>query len=182
DIAGRLPEPEEAMRFVSSQDPDKRDKLVDALVNSSDYADYFANKWSALLRNKRADGTYARGTYAFHNWIRDSLMVNKPFDEFVREILGASGDISQNPPVAWYRQANTTTSQMEDTAQLLLGQRLQCAQCHHHPYEKWSQRDYYSFAAFFSRVGRKTGSQPGEDVIYHKRGLAEATNKKTKLS
>jgi len=133
-----------------------------------------------LLRNKRADPNQAHGTYAFHDWIRESLMINKPFDQFVREILAASGDIEQNPPVAWYRQVTTTTGQMEDTAQLLLGQRLQCAQCHHHPYEKWSQRDYYSFSAFFSRVGRKSGSQPGEEVIFHKRGQAETTNKKTK--
>jgi hypothetical protein len=180
DIAGRLPTPEETQRFLADREPSKRDKLIDALVDSPDYADYFANKWSALFRNKRNDNNQARGTYAFHDWIRDSLLANKPFDQFVREILGASGDIGQNPPVAWYRQVNTTTSQMEDTAQLLLGQRLQCAQCHHHPYEKWSQRDYYSFSAFFSRVGRKPGSQPGEEVIFHKRGLAESTNKKTK--
>jgi len=182
DIAGRLPTPEEVERFVPDKDPGKRDKLIDALVDSPDYADYFANKWCALFRNKRGDANQARGTYAFHNWVRDSLLVNKPFDQFVREILAASGDMGQNPPVAWYRQVNTTTSQMEDTAQLLLGQRLQCAQCHHHPYEKWSQHDYYSFAAFFSRVGRKVGSQPGEEVIFHKRGMAEATNKKTKLA
>jgi len=181
DIAGRLPTPEETQRFLADKGAAKRDKLIDALVDSPDYADYFANKWCALFRNRRAEATQARGTYAFHNWVRDSLLANKPFDRLVREIVAASGDIGQNPPVAWYRQVNTTTSQMEDTAQLLLGQRLQCAQCHHHPYEKWSQRDYYSFAAFFSRVGRKAGSRPGEEVIFHKRGLAEATNKKTKL-
>jgi hypothetical protein len=180
DIAGRLPTPEEAQRFVADKDPAKRDKVIDTLLDSPDYADYFANKWGALLRNKRNDGNQTHGTYSFHAWIRDSLLVNKPFDQFVREILAAAGDIGQNPPVAWYRQVNNPTSQMEDTAQLLLGQRLQCAQCHHHPYEKWSQHDYYSFSAFFSRVGRKAGSQPGEEVIFHKRGIAEATNKKTK--
>lgn len=181
DIAGRLPSPEEARRFVASTNAAKRDQLVDRLLASPDYADYFANKWSSLFRNKRGDGSHTRGTYAFHGWIRDSLAANKPFDQFVREILAASGDIAQNPPVAWYRQVREATTQLEDTAQLLLGQRLQCAQCHHHPYEKWSQADYYSFAAFFSRVGRKSGSQPGEEIIFHKRGLAEAMNKKTKL-
>jgi hypothetical protein len=180
DIAGRLPTPDETQRFLSDKDPARRDRLIDRLLDSADYADYFANKWAALFRNKRGDANQARGTYAFHDWIRDSFLANKPFDRMVREILGASGDIAQNPPVAWYRQVNNTTMQMEDTAQLLLGQRLQCAQCHHHPYEKWSQQDYYSFAAFFSRVGRKGGSQPGEEVIYHKRGVAEAVNKKTK--
>ena len=108
-------------------------------------------------------------------------MENKPFDAFARELLTASGEISENPPVAWYRQARETTTQLEDTAQLFLGMRLQCAQCHHHPYEKWSQQDYYRFAAFFSRVGRKGGREAGEEIIFHKRGKPEATNKKTKL-
>ena len=182
DIAGRLPTAEETKKFLADKDPAKRDKWIDALLDSTDYADYFANKWSALLRNKRGAPTHTRGTYAFHDWIRDSLLANKPFDQFAREIVAASGDISYNPPVAWYRQVNNPNAQLEDTAQLFLGMRLQCAQCHHHPFEKWSQQDYYSFAAFFSQVGRKAGSQPGEEIIYAKRGMATATNKKTKLS
>jgi hypothetical protein len=182
DLAGRLPTPEETQRFLAATNAAKRDKLIDTLLDSADYADYFANKWSALFRNKRNDANQTRGTYAFHAWIRDSLLMNKPFDRMVREIIAATGDIGENPPVAWYRQVRETTAQLEDTAQLLLGQRLQCAQCHHHPYEKWSQNDYYSFAAFFSRVGRKAGSQMGEEVIFHRRGTAEATNKKTKLA
>jgi hypothetical protein len=182
DIAGRLPTPEETQRFLAGTNVAKRDRFIDTLIESPDYADYFANKWSALFRNKRNDGSQTRGTYAFHGWIRDSLLMNKPFDQLVREIIAATGDIGENPPVAWYRQVKEPTTQLEDTAQLLLGQRLQCAQCHHHPYEKWSQNDYYSFAAFFSRVGRKGGSQLGEEVIFHRRGTAEATNKKTKLA
>jgi hypothetical protein len=182
DIAGRLPTPDETQRFLNGTNAVKRDKLIDTLLDTPDYADYFANKWSALFRNKRSDGNQTRGTYAFHDWMRDSLLMNKPFDQLVREIVAATGDIGENPPVAWYRQVKEPTTQLEDTAQLLLGQRLQCAQCHHHPYEKWSQNDYYSFAAFFSRVGRKGGSQMGEEVIFHRRGAAEATNKKTKLA
>jgi hypothetical protein len=180
DIAGRLPTPEETRKFLSDKDAAKRDKWIEVLLESSDYADYFANKWSALLRNKRGSSSHTHGTYAFYDWIRDSLLANKPYDQFAREIVAASGELSQNPPVAWYRQVNTLNAQLEDTAQLFLGLRLQCAQCHHHPYEKWSQQDYYSFAAFFSQVGRKPGAQPTEEIIYAKRGLATATNKKTK--
>ncbi len=180
DIAGRLPTTEETRKFLPNKDTSKRDKLIDTLLDSTDYADYFANKWGALLRNKRAAPTHTHGTYAFYDWIRDSLLANKPYDQFAREIVAASGDISQNPPVAWYRQVNNPNAQLEDTAQLFLGMRLQCAQCHHHPFEKWSQQDYYGFAAFFSQVGRKAGAQPGEEIIYAKRGMPTATNKKTK--
>ena len=180
DIAGRLPTPEESAAFLAEPDAGKRDRWIDALLESGDYADYFANKWSALLRNKRTNATHKRGTYAFHAWIRDGLFENKPYDQFAREIIAASGQIDQNPPVAWYRQVNQRTAQLEDSAQLFLGTRLQCAQCHHHPFERWSQQDYYGFAAFFSQVGRKRGGQPGEDMIYHKRGNPAAVNPKTK--
>ncbi len=183
DIAGRVPTAEETRKFLADKDKDKRDKWIETLLASGDYADYFANMWSALLRNQRSNVNgrtepYMRGTYAFHAWIRDSLMSNKPYDQFVGEVLAASGDIAENPPVAWYRQVKTANAQMEDTAQLFLGLRLQCAQCHHHPYEKWSQNDYYSFGAFFSQVARKPGSQPGEEVIYAKRTVAAQANKK----
>jgi hypothetical protein len=182
DIAGRLPTADEVARVLADKDAARRDKWIDQLLDSPEHADYFANKWSALLRNKRTDATHRRGTYGFYNWIRDSLYANKPYDQFVREILAASGDMAHTPPVTWYRQVRETTTQLEDTAQLFLGQRLQCAQCHHHPFEKWSQQDYYSFAAFFSQVGRKSGGQPGEDLIYVKRTAPSATNKKTKQS
>ncbi len=180
DIAGRLPTLEETQSFLADKNPAKRDRWIDHLLDGTDYADYFANKWSALLRNKRTEAKQARGAYAFHDWIRDSLLENKPFDRFVREILAASGEVTENPPVAWYRQVREPQTQLEDTAQLFLGLRLQCAQCHHHPYEKWSQHDYYSFAAFFSQVGRKPGAQPGEEIIYTRRTVPSATNKKTK--
>ena len=179
DIAGRLPTLEETQQFLAEQDPAKRDRLIDRLVDSGDYADYFANKWSAVLRNRRKSATYTRGTYGCHAWIRESLYQNKPYDEFVREVLGASGELGENPPVAWYREVKEVDQQVEDTAQLFLGLRIQCARCHHHPFEAWSQRDYYGFAAFFSQVGRKPGVETDEERIYHKRGVAKATNPKT---
>jgi hypothetical protein len=178
DIAGRLPTPDEVRAFEADTASGDRDRVIDRLVASTDYADYFAGKWSALLRNKRSEPKQARGTIAFHAWVRDSLAVNKPYDRFVREVLTASGDVSENPPVAWYRQVRTLQTQLEDVSQLFLGQRMQCAQCHHHPYEKWSQADYWSFGAAFSQVAYKPGSQPGEEIIVHRRGEAKATNKK----
>jgi len=182
DVAGRLPTPRETQNFLADDDPNKRDKLIDRLLDSTDYADYFANTWSALLRNKRSQPTYARGTFAFHDWVRDSLLANKPYDRFVREVLTASGEIDTNPPVAWYRQVKDPNAQLQDTAQLFLGMRLQCAQCHHHPFEKWSQQDYYQFSAFFSRLARKPGPRRGDEIVFFRRGAASATNPKTRQS
>lgn len=179
DIAGRLPTPAELQAFLADAGPDKRDRWIDALLASGEYADYFANKWNAVLRNKRHNETHQRGTYAFHNWIRQSLYENRPFDQFVRQILAASGEVGENPAVTWYREVRETNEQVEDTAQLFLGLRIQCARCHHHPFERWSQTDYYGLAAFFTKVGRKPGEQNGEERIFHQRGLASATHPKT---
>lgn len=179
DIAGRLPTEAEAAAFMASKEPDKRDKLIDILLRSPDYADYFASKWAALLKNRRDDTSDIVSNFAFHAWVRDSLLENKPYDQFVRELLAATGQVIGNPPVAWYKRVQEPKQQIEDVAQLFLGVRMQCAQCHHHPFERWSQDDYYSLAAFFSQVGRKPSSTRGEDLIFHKRGIAQATNIKT---
>jgi hypothetical protein len=176
DIAGRLPTEQEVRDFLASPDPEKRDKLVDQLVDSPGYADLFANKWNLVLRNKRRQPQDTRGTYAFFSWIHDALEENKPYDQFVREVLTAAGDVGSNPPVTWYREVAQTNEQVEDTAQLFLGLRIQCARCHHHPFEKWSQDDYYGFSAFFSRVGRKNGENIREQRVFHNDGVAAANN------
>ena len=110
---------------------------------------------------------------------RDSLLANTSYDQIVRQLLAATGTVISNPPVAWYKRVKDPKQQLEDVAQLFLGVRLQCAQCHHHPFERWSQDDYYSLAAFFTQVGRKPTSTPGEDQIFHQRGIATAKNAKT---
>jgi hypothetical protein len=179
DIAGRLPTLAESEQFLAENSGDKRDKLISRLLDSTDYADYFANKWSAILRNKRRLDVEKRSTFSFHEWIRESLNENKPYDRFVREILTATGTPGQSPPVGWYREVKDASAQLEDTAQLFLGLRIQCARCHHHPFEKWSQQDYYAFSAFFSQVGRKRGQVQNEDRIFHKVGMATAQNPKT---
>ncbi len=176
DIAGRLPTEKEAAEFISSQSPGKRNQLVDRLLKDPGYADFFANKWTALLKNRRDDNNDITSNFAFHSWVRDSLLSNKPYNQIVRELLAATGTVMGNPPVAWYKRVKDPKTQIEDVAQLFLGVRMQCAQCHHHPFERWSQDDYFSLTAFFSQIGRKPTAQRGEDMIYHKRGIAVAKN------
>lgn len=179
DIAGRIPTIEESKSFLADQDPNKRSKRIDDLLQGTGYADYFANKWTALLKNRRDDASDITSNFAFHAWVRDSLLTNVPYDQMVRELLAATGTVIANPAVAWYKRVKEPKQQMEDVAQLFLGVRMQCAQCHHHPFERWSQDDYYGLSAFFTQVGRKPTGVRGEDLIFHTRGAAAAKNVKT---
>ena len=179
DIAGRLPTAEETDSFLASEDEHKREQVIERLLKSPGYADYFANKWTALLKNRRDDASDITSNFAFHAWIRDSLLANVSYDQIVRELLAATGTVIANPPVAWYKRVKDPKQQLEDVSQLFLGVRLQCAQCHHHPFERWSQDDYYSLQAFFSQVGRKPTAIRGEDLIFHQRGTATAKNVKS---
>lgn len=179
DIAGRLPTSEETQAFLAGKDPSKRDQAIESLLNSPDYADYFANKWTALLKNQRADNADITANFAFHAWMRDNLLANTRYDQIVRQILASTGTIVSNPPVSWYKRVKEPNVQLEDVAQLFLGVRMQCAQCHHHPFERWTQGEYYHLAAFFSQVGRKPTAIAGEDLIFHKRGIAQFEHRKT---
>lgn len=182
DVTGALPSAEEAAKFLADQDPKKRDKVIDRLLDSPEYADYFTNKWNMVLRNKKRGTDDTGSTYAFYRWIWNSLYTNKPYDEFVREIIAASGQWTESPGVVWFREVDQVNEQVEDTAQLFLGLRIQCARCHHHPFEKWSQNDYYGFSAFFSRVTKKNVTLPGfvrtarDRRIVHNPGAASAKN------
>ena len=180
DIGGRLPTLEETKAFIADKAPDKRDRAVEALLNSPDYADFFANKWTALLKNQRTEAADITANFAFHAWMRDNLLANTPYDQLVRQILASTGTIVSNPPVAWYKRVKEPTTQVEDVAQLFLGVRMQCAQCHHHPFERWTQAEYYHMAAFFSQIGRKPTAIAGEDLIFHKRGTAQTEHRKTR--
>ena len=180
DIAGRLPTDVEAQEFLNNNDPGKRDAVIEVLLRGSGYADFFAGKWAMLLHNKRDLASDTVSNFAFHSWIRDSLLANIPYDVMVRDLLSATGEITTNPAVAWFKRVKEPKQQLEDVAQLFLGVRMQCAQCHHHPFERWGQQDYYSLAAFFSQIGRKLSSTPEEETIFHKRGIAQAENKKTR--
>ena len=175
DICGILPDPKDVVAFETDADPGKRAKWVDRLIDRPEYADLFALKWSAILKNKRSLGQVSQpATFAFHAWIRQAMAENMPYDRFAAAIIGARGDVSTNPPVAWYRMNQSAEERADDTAQLFLGQRIQCARCHHHPFERWSQDDYYGFASIFSRIGTKPGFDPTTPRIFlASRGMAK---------
>jgi hypothetical protein len=157
DLIGTTPTPEEMTAFLADKSFDKRAKLVDALLNRPEYADYWTLKWGDLLRSSRTT-LGNKGMWSFTNWIRTQLQQNRPADQFVRELITAQGSTFTNGPSNFFRVASNPQDLAETTSQVFLGIRLQCAKCHNHPFEKWSQSDYYQFAAYFARVGLK-GSQ-----------------------
>lgn len=169
DIIGRLPTPDETRAFLADTSPEKRASVVDALLERPEYADHWANKWTDLLRpNPYRVGIKA--VFNYDNWIREQFRQNRPYDEFVRDLLTAQGSTWRNGAVTLFRDRREPEEVTTMVSQLFLGVRLECAKCHHHPFEKWSQDDFYSFAAYFARVGRKgTGLSPpisgSEEII-----------------
>jgi Protein of unknown function (DUF1553)/Protein of unknown function (DUF1549) len=183
DVAGRLPTPAETEKYLADANPLKRDRKIDELLECTEHADYFARKWTLLLRSRVEQTSQVRGSIAIHQWLREAIYHNKPYNDLVGELLTASGDLEDNPLVNWWRQIKDQSDQVESTAQVFLGVRLQCARCHHHPFDQWSQQDYYGLAAFFSRVGRKFGKEYQANVerIYHERGVASIPHPRTKI-
>lgn len=164
-ICGTLPTPTEVQSFLADSDPNKRDKLIDRLLERPEYGYFFANKWADILRVKRrGDPGRTFGTFVFHDWLRQAIQNDLPYDQFARAIICATGDEQSHPPVVWYKEIDQPNQFVDDLAQVFLGLRIACAQCHHHPFEKWSQDDYWGLAAFFARVQRKNELQPGQEV------------------
>ena len=161
DLCGRLPTTEETKAFLADTAGAQRGVLIDRLLDSRDYAAHFAMRWGNILRNASLAGS-EQAAYGFHEWIRDNISRNRPYDEFVRGVVAAAGEWQDAPAVNWYWQMRDDQlhQPVADTAQVFLGLRLQCAKCHHHPYERWSQNDYYGLAGFFSRLGRKGLGEP----------------------
>jgi hypothetical protein len=185
DACAILPTPEEVKAFVADAAKDKRAKLIDRLLDRTEYADFWTLKWADVLRNDRKT-VQVKGTHVYQGWLRRHIESNTPFDEVVRELLTADGNTSANPPANYYRVSREPTALAESTAQLFFGVRMQCAKCHNHPFERWTQDDYYSLAAFFARVRQKKDpAEPGPDaktvggeIIYNDRA-GEVTQPRT---
>jgi hypothetical protein len=157
DCIGRMPTTAEAKAFLADKDPKKRERLIDTLVDTPEFADFWALKWADVLRSSRKT-IQVKGSYGMQAWLRGHFLKNTPMDKIVQEIITSNGNTYSNPPANYYRIAKDPTALAETTAQLFLGVRMQCAKCHNHPFERWSQDDYYGMAAWFARV--KTKPEP----------------------
>jgi hypothetical protein len=175
DLIGTLPTVEETRRFLSDVRPDRRERLVDELMERPEFAEYWALKWADVLRVDRQALGHKRA-YAYYKWIRDSLAANKPLDQFAREMITATGPIAEVGPANFYKVFGRPGETASTLAQVFLGVRIACAECHHHPFDRWSQNDYYGMQAFFTPV-RVIGSPTGE--VLKADGSAEATNPRT---
>ncbi len=161
DLCGVLPKTDEVRRFLASPDRDKRAKLVDELLARPEYADFWTLKWSDVLRSTRKT-IQVKGTHVFQAWLRNHFKKDTGFNVVTQQLLTASGNSYTNPPSNYYRIARAPQELAETTAQLFFGIRMQCAKCHNHPFERWTQDDYYSMAAWFARVRQKRDPrQPG---------------------
>ncbi len=164
DTLGLLPTPEEVRAFRSDASPDKRKQLIARLTERPEFADYWATKWADVLR-VQDEVLKKQGARAFHAWIRENLAANKPMDAFARELLTASGPTFSNPPANFFRVVQDPNDLSEATAQLFMGVRMTCAKCHNHPFERWTQDEYYQLSAFFSQVKRREGPTKEEETV-----------------
>ena len=169
DAAGVLPTAEEVEEFLADTAPDKRRRLVNDLLERPEYADYWAYKWSDLLLvSTNRDHLNRTALWDFYNWIRDSVAQNKPWDQFAQDIFAARGSSRENGALNYFVLHKDTIDLAENTTQAFMGQTLTCARCHNHPLEKWTQVQYYRFANLFTRIGIKTGDEPGDSIIFSK--------------
>jgi hypothetical protein len=166
DIAGVPPTSEEVLAFVAdTTDPvAKRTAMIEKLLSSPMYVEHWTLKWSDLLLNRRKTVT-ERGVWAFRNWIRQSVAANKPFDQFAKELITANGSAYENPAANYFRIAREPKLVMENMTQVFLGTRFNCNQCHDHPFERWTQRQYYELSAYFADVGRRPLPE-GDEFIF----------------
>ncbi|MEY5026752.1 MAG: hypothetical protein RLZZ244_2280 [Verrucomicrobiota bacterium] len=171
DLTGTLPPAEKIRAFQEDAAPDKRDKLIDELLARTEFVDLWTLKWADLLqiRTDINRDIYYKPIHLYHRWLRDQILAGVPLNKLAAELLSASGSIFENPAANYYHLENDPIRVSEDAAQSFLGIRLQCAQCHNHPFDRWTMDDYRGFMAFFMQVGRKSGDDPRERIIFDAR-------------
>ena len=165
DAAGILPEPDEVRAFLADERPDKRARLIDALIERPEFVDYWAYKWSDLLLVS-SRSLQSNAMWAYYNWIRESVAANKPWDQMTREILTSTGNALSNGAANYYVLHKNPVDVTENVAVTFMGFSITCARCHNHPLERWTQKDYYQMANLFSRVGIKNGNERGDIIVF----------------
>ena len=178
DVIGILPTLEEVTAFAADEDPAKRNKVVDSLLDRPEYSKFWALKWGDLLRLTSGQVTN-EGVYKYYRWVERSFRDNQPYDEFATELLTATGSTFSNPAANFYRTSKDMNDCVETISQVFLGARLQCAKCHNHPFERWTQDNYYGMAAFFNRIQRSNTKRANEMFIYVSQS-GEVTQPRTK--
>jgi len=167
-LIGRLPTSEEHQKFVANDDPSKREKVIDQLLERDEFVDIWVMKWAELLQMRTSPKIGRKSLMRYNGWLRDKIAGEVPLNEMAHDLLAASGGTFSNAATNYYQTEAETLKTAENAAQVFLGMRLQCAQCHNHLFDRWTMDDYYSFAAFFAQVGQKPGEDPRETIIYNK--------------
>jgi hypothetical protein len=170
DVCGQLPKSDETEQFVADADPAKREKLVDALLARPEFVDMWVMKWSELLQVRSNRLVSYKATLLYYDWLREQIAGNVPVDEMVKNLLAAEGSTFASPATNYYQEEQDRLKVAENAAQVFMGMRIQCAQCHNHPFDRWTMDDYYGFAAFFAQIGRKPGSDPRETIVFNSGG------------
>jgi hypothetical protein len=170
DVAGAVPDAETTAKFLKDSNANKRERVIDQLLDRKEFTDMWVMKFAELLQIRTDDnnGVSYKSTLLYFNWIKDRIASNMPMDQIVRELLTAKGGTFVSPATNYYQIERDNLKITENVAQVFMGMRIQCAQCHDHPFDQWTQDDYYSFASFFSQVGRKRGADPRESIIYNR--------------
>ena len=170
DIAGKLPEPSEREKFLADPNPKKREALVDDLIARKEFSEMWVMKWAELLQirtfNNGPQQVSYKAALGYYNWLRDRIAGNVPFNEIVRELLASEGGTFTNPPTNFFQIEQDVLKLTENVAQVFMGTRIQCAQCHNHPFDRWTMDDYYGFASFFAQVKRKPAEDPRERIVF----------------
>ncbi len=167
DMTGLPPDPAQVRSFLADKTPskEKREKLIDTLVETPEYVDHWTHKWGDLLQSNRKF-LGERGMWLFQEWIHESIAKNRPYNQFVHDLITATGSTYANPAANYFRVSREYTAAVENTTQLFLGVRFACNKCHDHPFEVWTQNQYYELGAFFSGVKLKNGRLPGDEIVY----------------
>ena len=167
DITGRVPTVDEYNIFLADADPKKRDKLVDDLLGRKEFVELWVMKWAELLTIRTTNQISYKSMLLYYTWLQDKIANNVPMNVMVQDLLASNGGTFANAATNYYQNERDTLKVAENVAQVFMGMRIQCAQCHNHPFDRWTMDDYYSFAAFFSQIGRKAAEDPREIIVFN---------------